>query len=129
MRLSAAVANARPIQVGFAEGAVLSVTYRPSKATPADLDRIAAEQEAAEEANKKAGRGKNRISRAEVRQMVTSMAELLVSWDLTDDNDNPIDPTDPDALMDVPSHVFVSIMKAVGKDQTDPEADAPSDAG
>lgn len=125
MRLSAAVANARPIQVPFADGEILNVVYRPSNATPADLDALAEQAENAE-----AEQAKGKINREVIRRNVESMADLLVSWDLTEDDEVTPIPITVEGLSKVPMHVFNSIMKAVQKDQTvDPEADAASDAG
>jgi hypothetical protein len=104
MRMSQATSKARTIPVAF-EGGDLTVTYRPASYTVRELDELQADS-------------KN------TKRIVDSMLRTLVSWDLTDDDDNAI-PLEVEPLMDVPTSIFVEIMKAMQADQA-PDAEGKS---
>lgn len=88
MRLSQAVSPAEKIIVPFANDAKLEVMYRPASYTPNELDRM--QEEAREKGKTKRG----------MKSLVTSMRNMIVSWDLTDDNDVPISLEAPAVLLD-----------------------------
>lgn len=115
MRISDAVSPARPIVVPFV-GATLNVEYRPMSYTPEQLDKMQAEA------------AKAKDPKAAVAGMVDQMVQLIVSWDLTDNADQPI-PVTTEALRGVPLNVFTEVMRAVGRDQTSGEAGSSSAAG
>lgn len=116
MRLSEAVSPARTIPVPFVN-ATLQVEYRPMSYTPEELDAMQAKALEAKDA--KAG----------VDSMIDSMLNLLVGWDLTDDEDNPI-PVTREGLRKVPLNVYTAITQAVAKDQAaGGEGTGPSVAG
>lgn len=116
MRLSDAVSPARPITVPFV-GDVLNVEYRPMSYTPEQLDKMQADA------------AKAKDPKAAVAGMVDQMLKLLVSWDLTqDDGSTPI-PITAEGLRGVPLNVYTEVMRAVARDQTSGEVDAPSAAG
>ncbi len=101
MRISQAVAEEKPLAVDF-KGATLNVVYRPLTYTVREMDAL--------------GESKD------TERIIKTMLRLLVSWDLTDENDTPV-PIETEPLRDVPTHIFTGIIKAVGKDQApDPEA-------
>lgn len=97
MKISQATAEVKTCEAKFGE-ATLHFEYRPLTYTVEEMERM-------QEGTPRAG------------AIVDSMLKLLVSWDLTDDDEQPI-PLDEDALRKVPSHIFTGIMQAVGKDQT-----------
>ncbi len=108
MRMSQATVPARTMAVHF-DGGDLTVEYRPASYTVRELDALQEDS-------------KN------TKRIVESMLRTLVSWDLTDEADRPV-PLQTEPLMDVPTPVFVQIMKAMQVDQSAGEADAPSAAG
>ncbi len=97
MKISQATAEEKPLAVKFGE-ATLNVVYRPLTYTVTELEKMEAGD-------------------ARAAQVVDSMLRLLVSWDLTDEDENPV-PLTEEALREVPTHIFTGIMQAVGKDQT-----------
>lgn len=70
----------------------LTVAYRPSKATPNLLRQIA--------------------GASEVDGVLAPLAELLVSWDLVTDDEEPI-PTTVDALGGVPMSVLAHVAEGI----------------
>lgn len=118
MRISEALSPARDIEVRF-EAAVLNVTYRPMSYTLEEIDRLEAE------VTQKGGSAEQRKARLE--SLLDSIGRLVVSWDLTHDDESMIDPKDKDALRKVPSNVFTEIIKTVNADQRVGEAERPSD--
>lgn len=108
MKISQAVAPKKDVKVPF-EGAELQVVYRPLTYTVRQMDEMAAEAEAT-------GGGKA------TTRLLETIQKLVVTWDLTDEHDKLIviegDLTDDHPLRDVPSHIFVAIIKAVNEDQT-----------
>jgi hypothetical protein len=97
VKISQATADSKPCSATFGEN-VLNFVYRP-------LTYTVAEMEAMQEDTPRPG------------AIIESMMKLLVSWDLTDEDDVVI-PLEADALRTIPSHIFTGIMQAVGKDQT-----------
>jgi hypothetical protein len=75
----------------------LKVAYRPSRMTPALLARV---QQAERDGS---------INGA----MLEPLAALLVSWDLLDDDDEPI-ATTPEALAEVPLVILRAVLEAIG---------------
>lgn len=117
MRISEALAPARDIEVHF-EAAVLHVTYRPAAYTIEEIERL-----------EESDGGKTPEQRkARLERLLDTIGRLVVSWDLTHDDESMISPTDRNALrLSVPLPVFNEIIKAVREDQRVGEADAPSD--
>lgn len=106
MRLSQAVSPAEQITVPFV-GAELHVKYRPMSYTPAELDKMQAE----------AAQTKGKVG----DRLVDSMIRMIESWDLTDEDEVPI-PIERDALREVPSNVYMAIMKVINQEQQAGEA-------
>lgn len=106
MRLSAAVSKANTIEVEFDNEETLKVEYRPASYTPAQLSKMRAESEAAAENDEDAA----------LSRMVDTMLQLLVSWDLTEDDGTEI-PLTREALQHVPLNLFNEVISAVGEDQ------------
>lgn len=97
MKISQATAVEKALPVPFGD-ATLNVSYRPLTYTVTELEKM-------------------ETGDAKAAQIIDSMLRLLVSWDLTDEFDQPV-PLTADALREIPTHIFTGIMQAVGKDQT-----------
>lgn len=118
MRISEALAPARDIEVRF-EAAVLNVTYRPAAYTIEEIENL----EAAD------GDSTPEQRRVRLERLLDTIGRVVISWDLTDDNEVMINPTDRAMLRSsVPTPVFTEIMKAIREDQKVGEAERPSDA-
>lgn len=124
MRISDALGEESPLAIHFPHG-VLNIVYRPAAYTVAELEEIQAE--------------KNNIGR-----VVEAIRRVVKSWDLTDDDGNPVPlekpvqailvVTDPesgevtkseppqDPLRHIPTPIFKEILKAVNADQEPGEA-------
>ena len=111
-RLTQLVDATRTVSVPF--GAVtLAVVYRPGVVTPRLQKAIS---QAQRESDIDAG-------------LLMPMAELIASWDLTDDDGETIKTT-PDALSDVPAAVLLAILSAIGEDMAPNRSSAgPSSNG
>lgn len=103
-RLGQIVTDKATVSVPLGED-VLTVVYRPKKLTPEFQERVSQAQGA-----------------TAIRDgLYRPVAELLVSWDLTEDDGTPIDPSDEGALRCVPTVVLFAVIKAVMEDmQTSP---------
>jgi len=113
MRISDALSPARELTVPF-QSAELHVTYRPISYTMEQLDEIQAKTE------ETGGSAEER--RARLDRVLDIMTRLVVSWDLTDDEDVVINPENRDAMRKIPMNVFTEILAAVRKDQSAGEA-------
>lgn len=111
MRLSEAASPAKPLDVKFGEGAVLHITYRVPEYTPNQAAKLV------DEASK------------DPRRMADMACRVVESWDLTDDEDQPIELTAEAVADKVTIGVLSTIMKAVNEDQMPGEADATSNDG
>lgn len=141
MRIADAVLDARTIPVPFSGGNVLTITYKQSNATAADLSRMQKEQDEAAEASKKAGKGRSAVDNAALERLITSMLDMIVEWDLTGperdedhneipDTDRPVPLTHDGLYYEVTMPIYQQIMRAVVKDQREMgEADGTSDDG
>ena len=89
MRISEAQSKSREPTIDFDHGAVLYVTYRPISYTLEELDALTAITEAV------GGDAQARRSRA--NRVAEMISRLVISWDLTDENEVVIDPQDIDA--------------------------------
>lgn len=118
MKISQATAKPKPLEVTFGE-AKLNVQYKPLTYTVREMDELQDSKD--------------------VKQIVSTMKRLVVSWDLTDDDEQPValdymlnedeSVNVADPLLDIPSHIFTGILKAVAEDQKPSgEAGKPSDA-
>lgn len=118
MKISEALSPARDIEVRF-EAAVLNVTYRPAAYTIEEIETL----EAAD------GEKTPEQRHARMERLLDTIGRVVVSWDLTHDDESMIDPLDRATLRtQVPTPVFIEIVKAIREDQKVGEADAPSDA-
>lgn len=115
MRVSEALAKAKPLVVEFESGA-LHVEYRPSSYTVEELEKLVEED----------GQGGRRGNPARIIEMIQQM---LVSWDLEEDTGGVIDFKDTARMRRLPSSIFAAILTAVRKDQSAGEASSPSAAG
>lgn len=125
MRISDALKGETPLDVHFPSGSVLRITYRPASYTVAELEEIQREKG-------NAGR------------IIEAIRRIVLSWDLVDDNGQPVplerptaamvtvvdgesgavalsDPPD-DPLRHVPTPIFLEIIRAVNEDQEPGEA-------
>lgn len=118
MRISEALAPTREIEVRF-DSAVLNVTYRPAAYTIEELERL----------EENDGDKTPEQRRARLERLLDSVGRMVVSWDLTNDDETMIDPRDRDTLRrSVPLPVFNEIMRAVREDQRAGEAERHSSA-
>ncbi len=100
MRISEATIEQKPLAVTFGS-ATLNLVYRPLSYTVKEMEDATKDRDP--------------------KNIVRTMQRLLVEWDLTDDDNNPI-PLSDEALVEIPSHIFTGIMQAVAKDsRPDPE--------
>lgn len=95
-RLSTVTRDTVTLSVPLGGGDALSVEYRPSVLTP----RLLRQLQAAE------------LSASISDGLLGPLSELLVSWDLTTDDDAPI-PTTAEALADIPFTVLLHVMLAI----------------
>lgn len=86
-----------PLAVHFPTGGVLNIVYAPSSYTVAELEELQAAER-------------------DVSRVVKSIQDLVLEWDLTDDDGTPI-PLDSESLRNVPTNIFMHIIKAVNEDQ------------
>lgn len=98
------------IAFGDAPEDVLTVVYRPGVLTP----RMLVELEELDEMS--AGK--------QTEAVVALLPRIIVSWDLADDDGTPY-PLEPDALMDLPLDVLMTVMQAI----TDREKPGKGSAG
>jgi len=105
------------IDFGYGE---LTVTYRPNVYTPAMVSEMAAVDTDSD----------NAAIRSQNQSFIRQMTELLVSWDLIDDDGEvvPIDATD-DAFLSVPFPIFRAVMVHIGEDNRPGKARSSSGAG
>lgn len=120
MRISQAKSKAVDLEVVFEEGS-LQIVYRPISYSLNELDEMQAE-------STKTG-GTQDERKARMVRIATLISRMIVSWDLEDDNGEPIDPTNIDALQDVPSNIFTEIIMAVKEHNEAGKAASNSDAG
>jgi hypothetical protein len=103
VRISKGLGKATELDVYFDDDdpdAVLHITYRPTSFTVAQLDEIRLNAE------------KN------PRRLIESVLNVVVSWDLEDDEDEPI-ALDIEAIYGVvPTSILSGILKAINEDQT-----------
>jgi len=104
MRVSQAKSKAVDLEVVFEEG-TLQVSYRPISYSLNELDEMQAE-------SVKTG-GTQDERKARMLRITTMISRMVVSWDLEDDNGEPIDPTNIEALQNIPSNIFTEIIQAV----------------
>jgi hypothetical protein len=121
MRISEALSRSSNIEVMFEAGAVLHVTYRPVSYSLRELDEMEAVTV------QKGGTAEQRKERLE--RVAGMIGKLVISWDLESDDGVVLDPTDIEAMKDIPSNVFTEILSAVKAHQSVGEAARPSDAG
>ena len=117
MRISQALSRARDIKVEFEE-ATLHVTYRPVSYTLEEMDRLQAD-------TTETGGTKEQRS-ARIDRVAGTISRLVVSWDLTDEEDRPINPSDIETLRNVPFNIISEVIQAVRRDQQAGEAQSPS---
>lgn len=117
MRISDAVSKARDIEVEFDGGAILQVSYRPASYTAAEAERLQIDEDSGKKATPEE-------KRARITRILEMIGELVSSWNLLDDDDTPIDPTDIETLRaKVPLNVFTEVIRAISEDQR-PEGEA-----
>lgn len=101
-KLSAIANDKTKLTVPLGQDEELKVTYRPSRMTPRLMEQV---QQAEKDGS---------ISGA----LLAPLAELLVSWDLTDDEEEPI-PTTVEALSGVPFVILRHVLEAVAAAMAD----------
>ena len=114
MRISGALAKAKPLDVAF-EGDALHITYRPLFYTVEELEKLVADEASGEK-------------KIEPSRIIDLVQQMIITWDLTEENGEPIHLTDRARLKQLPSSVFTVILQTVKADQSVGEAERPSDA-
>lgn len=97
-KLTAIVPTNRWISIDFDE-TPLRVSYRPASVTPRLQKAVA---EARDRQDIDAG-------------LLDPLCRLIASWDLTDDDEQPL-PITPDAIADVPASILFAVLDAIGAD-------------
>jgi hypothetical protein len=119
MKISEAVSPAAPVAVQFARG-VLNVEYRPSSMTFAEMEEMLAAAEeakkAVEDSGDEAAALRPRLDSLH-RRFIENAVETIVTWDLTDEEENVI-PLTEEALRNVPMNIFTEIQKAIRAHQS-----------
>jgi hypothetical protein len=113
MRISGALAKARPLTVEF-EGDTLNITYRPSSYSVAELEKLVDDDAA----------GK----KPQPVRIIEMMQQMIVTWDLLEENGEPIDVQNTERMKELPTSIFTTIMQTVKVDQSAGEAPRPSAA-
>jgi hypothetical protein len=113
MRISDALAKARPLTVEF-DSDSMNITYRPSSYSVEKLEQLVEED------------GSER--KVAPRRMIEMIQNMVISWDLLEDNGEPIDLQNTARLRQLPSSIFLTILNAVKADQSAGEAERPSAA-
>lgn len=98
-KLSAVITDQATVSVELG-GEPVTVTYRPRAMTPELQERIGAAE------------GVAGIKAA----LYGPVAELLVSWDVTQDDGTPIDVKDEEALRSIPSQLLLAVLRGVLQD-------------
>jgi hypothetical protein len=112
MKLSQLVEDRRELAIAVGSGSIV-LGYNPSGVTP----RMMAMADEAQKGN------------VGVATLCAMLAPMLVDWDVTDDDNNPL-PLTADGLQDIPFGILVKIMTEIGEDISVPKApSAPSDSG
>lgn len=106
MRLSEALSPATWIEVPFAGGGVLKVKYQPSRATLAEMQSLTAGGSESEQ----------------VERIVERFLEMVVDWDLTEDDGETKVALEHDRLMNLPANIFRTVLVAVMNHQNAGEA-------
>jgi leucyl aminopeptidase (aminopeptidase T) len=128
MRISDAISPSTRLAIPFAGDAVLNIEYRNSSVTLAQMEKMLADAEEAMEATKEEEESKDSGDRAQIARMRERVASArknligqivgtVVSWDLTQDDNETVIPLTEEALVHVPTNVFTAIIKAVRRDQ------------
>lgn len=109
MRISDAKSTSRDLAVHFESGD-LNITYRPISYTINEAERLTSDA-----ADLTSASPEQRA--AKMGQLAKTISNLVVAWDLEDDNGITIDPQNIDALRDVPMNIFNEVITAINKDQ------------
>jgi hypothetical protein len=126
MRISDALSEAVDIVVPFANGAKLNVTYRPVSYTIEQLDKLAEETVRREGETDEEFKERRRKATERIIDMVQN---VLVAWDLTDNNEVVIDFNSREEMRtQVPLNVMTGILAEIRKTQSSGEAGRPSAA-
>jgi len=112
VRIGKLSANTATVAVEI-DGETLNVVYRPSGLTPETEDRL---QEMVKEQRGGAS-------------LIVLLREILVSWDLLDDNDQPL-PVDERTLRGLPITLLSRVAEAISDDmRPNPQSGGRSAAG
>lgn len=114
MRISGALAQARSLKVPF-EGEELNISYRPSSYSVEELEKLVSDEES----------GAKKI---EPSRIIDIIQQMVITWDLTEDNGEPIHLSDRQRLKQLPTSIYTVILQTVKADQSVGEAERPSDA-
>lgn len=99
VRLSQIKGETRTVRIDFGDEGDLNITFRPGGITPAREEELQVEE--AE------GRG--------LRALIGLLCEVIVEWDLLDENGAPF-PLDVEALMQsIPADLFQQVFLAIGE--------------
>lgn len=109
MRISDAKSESRDVAVRFETGD-LNVTYRPISYTINEAERLTSESSDLAKATPEQ-------RAAKMSQLATTISNLVVAWDLEDDEGVTIDPQNAEALRDVPMNIFNEVIRAINEDQ------------
>lgn len=111
MRISDATSPARDVEVQF-EGGILNVSYRPISYTFEEMEKIS--DDATELANSKDTPEQRKVR---LNKILDTISNIVVSWDLENDDGIIINPQDRESLRQIPLNIFSEIIKAVNADQ------------
>lgn len=125
MRISEAISESTPLAVPFAGGAVLNIEYRPASTTLAQMeDMITLAQEAETDEVDESPKTPDATAQIKRRldgiksRLIDTVKEMVVSWDLTEDDGVTIIPLTDEALRNVPMNIFVEITREVRRHQS-----------
>lgn len=120
MKLSRVLSETKTVSVVL-NGETLIATFRPGAVTPASLARATAAFES--------DLNEQQAQFAAVELMVQFLGDVLVSWNLTDDNDEVL-PTSVETLQMLPIEALARVFAAIqGGDDQLGEAQSTSVAG
>lgn len=98
MRLSQLMSNEKALEVEI-NGDILKITYDPSAFTAEAEDRYAAQRE----------------TQRNIGAMAEALDVLLLKWDLTDDDGEPL-PINVETLRTLPGEFLGRVMEAINED-------------
>lgn len=119
IKLSSLLGDIREIDIDFGGEAPLTVKYRPGGVTPQTVARAAHAQSAFNGSASHNGRTTKKATEPSVEAqseavnaLVAFLADIVVSWNLALDNDEPVG-TDYDSLLTLPSEFLGKVYQEI----------------